>query len=78
MSRDPIEARPEVVTDQEAPVQAVHHLAARVGRGREVAREAAVSRVRVREVAATIRGQPQKRAGGRVVSFEVDTCHSGQ
>jgi hypothetical protein len=78
MSRDTIEARPEVVTDQEASVQAVHRLAARVGRGRNVAREAAVTRVRVREVAATISGQPQERAGGRVMSFDVDTSHPGQ
>jgi ribosomal protein S14 len=68
---------PVSVTRCEVQAQAIRRLAARVGRGRAVLREAPVSRVRVREVAATIGDQPQEGAGGSVRSIGLDAGHPG-
>ena len=63
------------ITRRVAGAQTVPRLAAGVGRCRTAFGEAPVTRVRVREVASTIGGQPQERAYGSVGSVRVDPGH---
>ena len=66
---------PVSVTGREVQAQAVRGLAAGLDGGRMLRRVAAMTRVWVREVAATIGGQPQEGASGSVRSVESCADH---